>query len=120
MPHLNGAGESQRALHDRYKTIAENRDEQQLSPIEKVCESPGKQAEREDRNPLSEPRETQLKRGAGKLINLIQVLRLAHLLRRGREQGQKKNQAKTGIIERCPRSAQRRAVGVVRLIIVHL
>ena len=22
MPHLNGAGESQHALHDRYKTIA--------------------------------------------------------------------------------------------------
>lgn len=71
MPHLNGAGESQHALHDRYKTIAKNRDEQELSPIEKVCESPGKQAERENRNPLSETRETQLKRGAGKLVDLI-------------------------------------------------
>ena len=71
MPHLNGAGESQRALHDRYKTIACNGDQQQFSTIEKIRQRAGKQAEREDRNPLSETGETQLKRGAGKLIDLI-------------------------------------------------
>ena len=91
MPDLNGAAERQYALHNRDQTIAENRDQQQLSAIEKIRQGAGKKAEGENRNALGEAGQAQLKRRTGELVNLIKVLRLAHLLRRGCEQRKKKD-----------------------------
>jgi len=46
---------------------------------------------------LSKARESELERGAGQLVDLIEVLRLAHLLGRGDEEGSEEEQAVVAI-----------------------
>src|SRR3954453_12923954 len=102
MPNLNRADEGEDAERGCDEKIAECRETGERAPVHQVGERAAEKADGEKRHRLRQTGEPEQKRGAGELVNLIEILRLAHLVRRRDEKRRDEQKSEITVAQRRP------------------
>ena len=107
MPDSNQAGQGQDAESGGDQQIPQGRDQNEFLAVDEIGQRAAEQTEDKNRQALGDAGQAELKRRAGEIVDLIEDLRLAHLLRDGGKEREQEKIIGTGANAARPRAVAR-------------